>query len=83
MVSQKKFGQAAAYFHLILRWDPKPHFIDQILKNKYTCFKLTNLDAKMTGFHPMVSYNTHPTHPYKNNSLGPLAKRDIKILTAF
>jgi hypothetical protein len=36
MVSQKKFGQAAAYFHLILRWDPKPHFIDQILENCQT-----------------------------------------------
>lgn len=34
VVSQKKFGQAAADLHFILRWNPKPHLVDQVLKER-------------------------------------------------
>lgn len=36
MVSQQELGQAAADLHFVLRWDPEPHLIDQVLEEKQT-----------------------------------------------
>lgn len=75
MVSQQKFGQATTDFHLILRWDPKPHFIDQILKNKHISFN--ELYTKQLVFILYLAITSH-IHTYPSNSLGHLTKEKYK-----